>query len=422
MIFACGPATALPAPAPGLTPVALFTKSTPRGGISAGGAAADAIRRKGFSPTAAAWDLLSLALAAIAADHTALRRNSADGWTRQIELNVVVSDKAVWASLAPRIASTLAFLTTDIWRITFTDGAQHPPAPKQTRVSAAEASVLLSGGLDSLIGVTDLHQAGVPLLAVSHTVRGDRANQVLFASKAGVVDHLEVNHNVSTPWAQSETSQRARSLLFLAFAVLGATVTEEYAAGGTVPVYICENGFIAINPPLTAGRVGSLSTRTAHPHFLGELQEILTAVGLRVRLANPYAEMTKGEMLTKSADPDLLGTLASSSTSCGRYQRHKLQHCGRCVPCSVRRASFFSAGWADDTAYLYDDLSRYDGSELEDLRALRAACLQARSSGLDRWIGSALSSPHIDNRAALRSMLERGLAELEAHLDRYGVS
>lgn len=423
MRFTCGPKAFIDeTSAIEATPVVLYSKSTPKGGVSAGGAAATGVRRMGLTPTPEAWDLVSLALSAVAADFTVRRQTSVDGWTREIALEVAVSDPSRWAGLEDQIASMLAFLTTDRWSIEFVGGASTPVAPKKARLSVADSAVLLSGGLDSLIGAIDLHAAGSSILAVSHTVRGDQANQVRFAQKVAVADHLQVNHNVSTPWTASETSQRARSLLFLAFAVLAATSTQRYADEDVVPVYICENGFIAINPPLTPGRVGSLSTRTAHPHYLGEFQSILDALAVRVELRNPYAEKTKGQMIRDSADPQLLAKLAIQSTSCGRYQRYGLQHCGRCLPCSVRRAAFLAAGLADTTSYKYDDLSSYISADLEDLRAIARARIQVKDQGLDRWIGNALNSPHIHNADALRSMLRRGLEELGNLLDHYGVA
>lgn len=423
MKFTCGPQAFVSGTSTsGTTPVALYSKSTPSGGVSAGGAAATSIRRKGLAPALEAWDLLSLALSAVAADFTVRRDTSVDGWTREIDLEVAVSDPSRWSGLGDQIASTLAFLTTDRWVVRFAGGATLPDAPKKPRLSMADSAVLLSGGLDSLIGVIDLHAAGSSIFAVSHIVRGDVTNQDRFAHRVNAADHLSVNHNVSTPWAVSETSQRARSLLFLAFAVLAATTTQRYAGGDVVPVYICENGFIAINPPLTPGRVGSLSTRTAHPHYLGEFQAILDALDVRVELRNPYAEKTKGEMIRESADPRLLADLAVESTSCGRFQRYGLQHCGRCLPCSVRRAAFLAAGLADTTSYKYEDLRKYVGADLEDLRAVARARIQVRDQGLDRWIGNALNSPHIRNADALRAMLKRGLEELGGLLDHYGVA
>jgi hypothetical protein len=134
-------------------------------------------------------------------------------------------------------------------------------------------------------------------------VRGDAEKQDRFARIiGGGLEHLQVNHNASTRRGLKETSQRSRSLIFLAFAVLAATSTERYRNGETVPLYVCENGFIAINPPLTIARIGSLSTRTAHPDFLGRMQEIFDGVGLRINIVNPYAEKTK-EMFASASGP-----------------------------------------------------------------------------------------------------------------------
>src|SRR3989442_11166273 len=95
----------------------------------------------------------------------------------------------------------------------------------------------------------------------------------------------------------------------------------QYHAGGTVTLHVCENGFIAINPPLTGSRLGSLSTRTAHPYFLAQFQNILKAAGLHVEIRTPYAAKTKGEMLKECADQPLLRVFAAGSTSCGRFPR-----------------------------------------------------------------------------------------------------
>lgn len=422
MRFICGPDSVVTGTGPGVTPVVLYGGTVPPGGESAGAAAAVAIRKKGLEPAPAAWDLLSLALAVVTADSAVRRSTSADGWTRELDLEVAVSDTSAWTRSTPGLESALAFLTTDRWSLTFIDGAEHPDAPKKPKESPADGVALLSGGLDSLIGAIDLHASGSAVLAVSHIVRGDQANQKEFGRRTGVVDQLLVNHNVSVPWEAKESSQRSRSLVFLAFAVLAATATEKSSAGEVVPVYICENGFIAINPPLTAARVGSLSTRTAHPHFLGELQRVLDALGLRVTLENPYAEQTKGEMLAGCKDQGLLVELAVQSTSCGKSLRHKYTQCGRCVPCSVRRAAFLAAGWSDTTKYLVPDLSTLAGDELDDVRSIAMARILVEKQGLDRWIGPSLSSPHISNRAALRSMIGRGLDELGALLARYGVA
>jgi hypothetical protein len=59
-------------------------------------------------------------------------------------------------------------------------------------------------------------------------------------------------------------------------------------APSAVELFVCENGLIALNPPLTPRRIGSHSTRTAHPHFLANVQDILSASGLPIIIANPF--------------------------------------------------------------------------------------------------------------------------------------
>nr|WP_202800394.1 Qat anti-phage system QueC-like protein QatC [Mycolicibacterium phlei] len=357
------------------------------------------------------------------ADSDNKRSTSPDGWTREFDLDIALHTPDRWVRLAQSFASALAFLTTDKWQLTFRDGGfAPPPQPQPPRYPLTDSVVLLSGGLDSLIGAIDLTRQGKSLFAVSQTVRGDRKKQGDFAKHIGDLEHLPVNHNARTR-GQKEPSQRSRSLIFLAFGALAATATQRYADGDTVPLYVCENGFIAINPPLTRARIGALSTRTAHPAFLGHMQDILDSAGLRIRIENPYAEKTKGEMMRECLDQELLAALASESTSCGRFQRYQYTHCGRCLPCQIRRAAFLSWGHDDLTEYHYRDLGTPDEnhSAFDDVRSVAMAMLTAREDGLDRWIGPALSSPFIADRVPLRQMLQRGLDELGLLHAKYGL-
>ncbi|TCO06882.1 queuosine biosynthesis protein QueC, partial [Camelimonas lactis] len=259
---------------------------------------------------------------------------------------------------------------------------------------------------------------------IRKTVRGDADKQVDFAAKiGGGLGHLQLNHNAHTPGVQ-EASQRARSLVFITFGVIAATALKAYREVAEVPLFVCENGFIAINPPLTGGRLGSLSTRTAHPEFLARLQKVLDAAGLRVKITNPYASKTKGEMLKDCADQKLLGAEAARSTSCGRFQRFNYRQCGRCVPCQVRRAAFLA--WdptQDSTDYVYESIGKDDAdySGFDDVRSVAIALAAIKADGIEAWLGHALASPFIIDRPALVGMLERGLEELRALHQAYGV-
>lgn len=384
----------------------------------------DAIRRCKLQPAARAWDLMSLALSVVAADIGVRRNESPDGWTRELDLHIVVNDSVFWNSQKSLIEKQLRFLTTDLWQCNFSDGGLLPAPPRSPTMPAEDCVALLSGGQDSLVGVLDLvtRQNSKPFV-VSQVAQGDKKTQASFASRiGGGLRHLQLNHNANCP-GENERSQRARSLVFLAYGVLAATTLKRYHDGHPVTLYVCENGFISINPPLTTGRLGSLSTRTAHPVFFGLFQHLLNAAGLHVRVENPYQFHTKGEMLAGCADQDFLRRNAHHATSCGRYARNGYKHCGRCVPCLVRRAAFQAWGQTDRTVYVYRDLSR-DGDDhagFDDVRSATMAVAQVRSEGLDSYLGTSLSSTVLGDVTPYRQTVVRGLEEIGNFLDAMGV-
>lgn len=399
--------------------VVLYDHADTPGRGSVGAAVRQDIAKSRLKPAARAWDLLSIAMAAVTADLAGHRNKSPDGWTREFDLTIAVIDPEFWNSQADEIARLLSFLTTDRWLIRFIGGG-HMPKPPQVPVEPSEECVtLLSGGLDSLIGAIDLTASGKKILAVSELVRGDAEKQRDFAALiGGGITHLQLHHNATVPHPEMPPSQRARSVAFLAYGVLAATTLGRYHAGHRVALTICENGFIAINPALTGSRVGSLSTRTTHPVVLALFQGILSNAGLRVDVSNPYRFKTKGEMLAECADQALIQQVAHHSTSCGRFRVFSYTHCGRCVPCLVRRAAFRRWGHIDQTPYKFSDLSKRDGdhADFDDVRAVAMAALERKEIGLNRWLGASLSSDLVVDRAGLTDVVGRGLDELSALL------
>jgi hypothetical protein len=390
---------------------------------SAGAAVRNEMRRAKLAPTRRAWDLLSIAMSVMAADAAGQRKLSPDGWTREFDLEIAVTEPDFWNGSANLIMNALAFLTTDRWQIRFIGGGSAPPQPAKVFRPPENAVVLLSGGLDSLCGAIDIAAQGDRPVAISKVVRGDGQKQIDFAAAiAGGLRHFQINDNAKVPGG-GDTSQRARSIIFLVFGVLIASSLAPYADGENLPLHVCENGFIAINPPLTGSRLGSLSTRTAHPYFLAQFQDILDAAGILVSIRTRYATKTKGEMLRDCTNQPLLLSLASRSTSCGRFQKFNYHHCGRCVPCQVRRASFMAWGEHDPTQYVYEALGRDDADHagFDDVRSVGMALAAVRDGGFDAWLGSALSWPRINGRDELKDMLRRGLAELGALHTKYGI-
>jgi 7-cyano-7-deazaguanine synthase in queuosine biosynthesis len=408
----------------GVLEVILYGKADIQTRGAAGAALKREVLRRKLKVEPRAWDFLSIALSVTAADLAGHRSKSPDGWTRDFDLQISVTDPDFWNSQSALLEKLLAFLTTDRWQVRFLPwGGCYEPTGDL--VSPDEDCVtLLSGGLDSLVGAIDLVEAGKRPFALSQTVTGDAENQVTFARGiGGGLRHLQVNHNAEVPGSESPPSQRARSLVFLSYGVFAATTLARHHAGESVTLYVCENGFISVNPPLTGGRLGSLSTRTTHPFFLKLLQQLIDGTGLRVRFENPYQLKTKGEMLRECTNSTLLRTHASNSTSCGRFRQFGFTHCGRCVPCLVRRSAFLTSGISDGTNYKHVDLGRDDEqyAGFDDVRSVAMALAEVEADGLDSWIGTALSTALSGDIQPLRAMVGRGLEELRALFSFYGV-
>jgi hypothetical protein len=414
----CTPVERLPTLQPGERAFTLF-KSAGRNGV---GTIAKgwrgSLKRKGYAPSAATWDFTQFCLAACAADLSCLRQTSADGWTRTIELTVALHEPLRWVPLKEQAEAMLKVLTGDYWTLNFIDGGTPPPdaKPKPDRPALVDRDCvsLLSGGLDSLIGGIDLVAEGRKPLFVSQLAFEDSERQRRYAAALGGVDfHCQWSHAISFT-GKREPSTRGRSLAFYAFAVLASS----RVPGNPVEIFVPENGFICVNPPLVPGRVSSLSTRTTHPLFIEMLQKLLDGLGVPARLQLPYRFKTKGEMLAECRNQTLLSTLASDSTSCGRFRTNNRQHCGRCVPCMIRRSAFKAWGPAKDhTSYSFKSVVGSDKtSGPDDPMAAALAALTVRGQGLDRFLGATLAFATTTERPHYRRVLSAGIAELEALL------
>ncbi len=377
------------------------------------------VRRDGLAPSVKAWDFATIALSVAAADKAILRNESADGWTRMIELNIYLRQPSVWSTRCAEMESLLRFLTGDFWDLRFHSGGPKPPKAKQPQKTDAECVCLLSGGIDSLVGAINLTSGGKKPLFVSQIVRGEGATQRNYAAELGGENrHCQWSFAVKLS-SVSEKSTRGRSIVFFAFAVLAASAIQS-TKDRPVEIVVPENGFISLNIPLGPGRLGSLSTKTTHPVYTEGIQSLWDALGIHAKLTFPFRDKTKGELLNECADQAKLAELIGASTSCGKYQRHKLTLCGEFVPCLVRRAAFLKAGLTDttDKGYCREQLAF---SESRDVAAAAAAYLRFQDKGVRRFVGGALSFVPPDDRARCEDVVARGMDELGQLLRTHGV-
>ena len=336
------------------------------------GQALEQLASLGLRPSERAIDLVLLAALVNAGDTRVSRSiNAQDGWTRETDLYVPVSAPKAWNDERQRIEALLKFLTGDRWRVIFRARTDRTAAlavqPKRLADDGLTEVSLLSGGLDSLIGAIDLLVDGKLPLFVSHywdaqtaKAQTDLLRVVVKRFSGHEITSLRVRlgfdrHHLDT--GETEATQRGRSFLFYALAVLAASAFDRPMA-----VNIPENGLIALNVPLDPLRFGALSTRTAHPHVIAGMRRLIDTVGLSVSFSNPYRHMTKGEMVSGCADVAFLRKVVGNSMSCSspakaRYKGLSPRHCGYCVPCLIRRASLKAGlGVTDPTLYTVENL------------------------------------------------------------------
>ena len=381
------------------------------------------VQRAGLRPSEKIWDFNTIALAVAAADNSLTRKNSADGWTRQIDLTVHLNDPGVWEPAKQELEKTLRFLTGDFWSFTFKDNGVTPPRAKRLKRFDCDCVSLLSGGVDSLAGAIDLVADNHKPIFISQVVRGDAKTQRDYAKRIRPDSaHFQWSHKIHPPQGESEGSTRGRSIIFFAFAALAASALQGQPSSPD-KIYVPENGFISLNIPLNSGRMGSFSTKTTHPVYLKGIQNIWNEVGISLNLIMPYQFKTKGEVLAECKNQQLLKELVFQSVSCGKYRVYKMQHCGRCVPCLVRRAAFQHWGEVDQTSggYYSEQLERINHGNPDDVGAAANACLVAEQSGIQRLVSGNLSFADHQNRSEFEGVFSRGLNEVKELLLGKGV-
>jgi 7-cyano-7-deazaguanine synthase in queuosine biosynthesis len=308
-------------------------------------------------------DLVTFATGVFLADRTVTRPKD---WRRAIELEVPVYDVAGWEGLAKHFAETLEILSSDSWQLTF----KQRLGPKELTVAKhpeVDRVLLFSGGADSLCGAIRSLADGERLLLVSHwDWAGHSAVQQRLAGRLAARFPRQVilrrihlarrSKQIGGGAFRDEATRRTRSLLFLSLGLADASVEP------VAPLWVAENGYAAINPPLAGERRGALSTRTTHPLVLRRVRDAVHSLGGRAEFENPFASMTKGEMYS-----DAIAALGKNNAEKILAMSHSCSHiryaqgtgyppetqCGVCFGCLVRRAAFHAAGMTDTTMYLH---------------------------------------------------------------------
>jgi hypothetical protein len=342
----------------------------------------------------AAKDLARIAIAAYLADRT--EKRSPAYFSRRMEIVVHLDEPERFLSPAGRrLVDLLAWLTGDAW--TLTPVANKSTATEQEATAEQRDDVmLLSGGLDSMCGAVAAFDSQSTRLHLGHR---DQTGAVVHSQEALATALGEWDSSFTwqrlrlAPKVTNDHSTRTRSLLFMALAVAAAS------AASAPRVVVPENGFTSLNLAMLPSRGGALSTKSTHPWTFGQINALVTELGLGVVLANPYGTVTKGAMLRTAYDAagtsgkDVLA-MASETISCSKLDGglgytggSPNVNCGLCIACLVRRGAFIGAGLDDATDYLLNRVT-------PDARAKLISARHADVWAVQTW---ATRQPTIDD-------------------------
>ncbi len=157
------------------------------------------------------------------------------------------------------------------------------------------------------------------------------------------------------------------------------------------------------------------------------IESLLDQVGFTVQIVNPYASLTKGELVKAASDTtDSLVNGAAKTLSCAKQDGRFIQggnshyNCGLCVACLTRRGSFVGGGVQDETPYLLSTLNAAGVGELrarrnDDVRAVGR--MASRIEQFDEFdlVAQGSFPPDYDYELGA-DLVRRGFGELDAIL------
>lgn len=296
-------------------------------------------------------------------------------WRRRMRFEISVRVPGLWNSepAGGALLELLSFLSEDEYEFSFSQ-YRHPPSldsylnfGKLLEPKPPESVVLFSGGLDSLGGVLEevvrdqksvllVTHAGVGTKRARHTT----LQRMIVNATPGPRPQFVTVRADKKHRSEREYTQRARSFLYAAFAVVVARMADLEA------VRFYENGVVSLNLPLSPQVVGARATRTTHPRVLACMRRLFSLItDTSFKVDNGFLWKTKGDVV---ADIVKLGhgSMIDWSSSCThtRKFRNDKPHCGECSQCIDRRFAVLSSG-----ASPFEPACRYRHQLLTDPRS-----------------------------------------------------
>ncbi|HEY0669943.1 MAG TPA: 7-cyano-7-deazaguanine synthase [Sphingobacteriaceae bacterium] len=293
-------------------------------------------------------DLFNLSSGIFASD-LAVKREEREHYVRDISISIEVVNLHLFERVKDDLEHALYVVSKDNWSINFIQKKGTPTVDFEWQHKEG-ATLLFSGGIDSMCAASEFANSNKDLVLVSHNSHANHVvdncqrnvHATLERYYSKVIRHIHIKvygrNQTGYPFPKDdlrENTQRTRSFLFLSLAAL---ITRR--SNFNKILYMAENGQFAIHLPLNSARVGPFSTHTADPEFVALVEKIFKTLlsNPDFKIHNPFLYKTKAEVF--SLLPQKLKEEAKVSASCWMISRiPENKHCGYCIPCISRRIS-----------------------------------------------------------------------------------
>lgn len=190
------------------------------------------LSKESVYPSEIGFDIMLLATMVYMADTRIEREvHGQDSWTREIQLEIPVSNVELWDSQVPTVERMLKFLTGDIWTITLADRVWKFSNSERTdeKTNKFDKVSLFSGGMDSLISTINLMESKENTLLISHAGEGLTKNAQENIVRKFDSLYPDVLHMWSDLWmvfpqdyipeGGNDNNTRSRSFLFIGYGI-----------------------------------------------------------------------------------------------------------------------------------------------------------------------------------------------------------
>lgn len=288
--------------------------------------------------------------------------------TDKLKVKIPVNNLKKFEKIEEKIEKLLTYMTNgEKWNINFKKQNKRKKLERKqmTLINKKYDSIaLLSGGLDSLAGAcVEKENSTLFVTYASNDIENNNA-QIIYDSIIKNVNNDHVSIDKVNCEEKAHYTERTRSLIFIASCLIYA----DYYKIPTIKIY--ENGIMSLNPKFNFSR---RVTKTTNQKTLYMINEILSILGINIKVENPFKYKTKKEII--ELIPEEFNEIIQKRTrTCSKnsgiiHFRNKNRgnfHCGICIACMLRQIGMVNIPRKDVeylvpiNLYHYNDILNYE--------------------------------------------------------------